>query len=227
MATNRLKINDLLSQIFIFKDLSSEEIGYIGNKCSVQRLTRGGLLFTQGQPATAFFIVVFGRLSIYRVNKQGHEQVIHYHSDHDIVAEAAIFDLNIYPATCKATKEATVIRVPKTEFVEILRANSSIAIKILASYSRRLREFVSMVEYLSLDDIRLRVLKFLQKNYRIEGDLPVVTLTNTKKELALLLGTTPETLSRTLKKLKDEKIILEQKGKLVIRDLGYLKKCMD
>lgn len=227
MPNTHLKIDKFLSQIFIFKDLSPEELGRISQKCSVHRLKRGELLFTQGQAASAFFIVVFGKLNIFRVNKQGNEQTVHYHADRDIVAEAAIFDLNIYPANCKAMKESTVVRVPKVEFVEILQTNSKIALKILASYSRRLREFVSMVEYLSLDDIRLRVLKFLQKNYKADGNEAAVILANTKRELASLLGTTPETLSRTLTKLKSEKLIAEKGDKILIRDLESLKKCTE
>ncbi len=208
---SKLDIESVLKRTFLFATLDPEEFKLLTSHCSQVKLKRSSHLFLQGRPAEAFFIIVYGKVSIYRLSAEGDEQVLHFHSDNSVVAEAAIFDMQMYPASCKTLKDTLAIKIPKNAFIEMLTSKPELSLKFLAAYSKRLREFVNMVEYLSLDDVSLRFTKYLQKNARkgSHGSWEVDSNLS-KKELASILSIAPETLSRVLKKFKDQKIIEEK-----------------
>ncbi|MCK5883284.1 MAG: Crp/Fnr family transcriptional regulator [Bacteriovoracaceae bacterium] len=210
-----MNIAQTLKTIFIFKRFTDEQLEHIARFVTPVKMKKGEILFVQGENVCAFFAVAHGRLSVFRSSKSGLEQTLHIANDREVVAEAAIFGKSEFPASCKALKDSLVLKVPRGPFIEYMMKHPEAAISVMAAYSIRLREFVTMIEYLSLDDVKLRVIKYLQRNCRPAPDGGMaIELTMSKKELAGLLGTAPETLSRTLKKLKEEKHISED-GKLI------------
>ncbi len=214
-----MKVVQILKNVFIFKRFTDDQLEQIARFVTPIQLKKGDLLFVQGEEVSAFFAIAYGRLAVFRSSKAGLEQTLHIANDREVVAEAAIFGKSEFPASCKALKDSLVLKVPKGPFIEYMMQHPEAAISVMAAYSIRLREFVTMIEYLSLDDVRLRVIKYLQRNCRpLQAGGMGLELTMSKKELAGLLGTAPETLSRTLKKLRDEQILVEEGKVLKICD---------
>ncbi|MCI0513163.1 Crp/Fnr family transcriptional regulator [candidate division KSB1 bacterium] len=190
---------------------------------SMRTIQPGELLFSEGQRATAFFILVNGQVKIYKLSDDGNEHILHVHQAGDLLAEAAIFDRETYPAFCQALETATLIRISRESFKQLLLHNPEIALKILSGYSRRLRQFVATIEGLALHDIKSRLAQFLSAHCRFENQQYMYQLTLSKKDLAFLLGTIPETLSRTLQFFKKEKVLIEIGNQIMITDPARLK----
>ena len=209
MSTREFNIKEYLPHIFLFNSLNEEDILAIAQVCSVIRPKKNTLIFNQDTPADYFYVVVIGKISIFRVNKHGEEQVIHIHTDNEVVAEAAIFDRLKYPASCKTIKDSTLVKIPRLALINLIMTRPETSLKIMSAYSMRLREFVSKVEYLSIVDVKQRILRYFLKNKTLVQGKFIVELHMTKKEFAQILGTVPETLSRNLGKLKKDKIIKE------------------
>ena len=93
----------------------------------------------------------------------------------------------------------------------------------MSGYSRRLRQFVSMIEELSLKDIKARLVGYLLEHSNVENDITVCHLKYSKKELSAFLGTIPETLSRALTFLKQRNLIIEKDNTIIIPDPQRLK----
>ncbi len=214
----RVDIPNYISNVFLFSSLNKNELDQLASDSTIFRVNRGTQLFSQGDEANSLYVIVYGKLSIYRVSYMGEQQVIHIHQDGDIVAEAAIFDQIKYPASCMAVKDSLVVKISEKSLTELIMNNPKMALKMMASYSKRLREFVTTVEYLSLDDVKMRILKYLQRHVKFDEELPTVRLGITKKELAGILSTAPETISRNLRKLKEEGLISEKSGVIRILD---------
>lgn len=225
----KLDIPKFLSTIFLFENLSLAEIKKIAEQVSIHYLKRQQVLFNEGQIADAFYIIVYGRLSITKVSKNGIERPLHYHRDREVVAEAAMFDLGKYPANCVSLQESMVIRIARDKFIGMLKEYPEMAIKMLAAYSKRLRGFVHMIEYLTLDGVKERLLKYILKHWVIEDNKEVerciANVKLSKKELALILGTVPETLSRMLASLKKEGVLkeLSSSPKSTLFEINYHK----
>lgn len=218
-----MEVQAFLAKQFLFESLSKDQLELIAESATVKEIKRGGHLFSELQPATAFFIVVSGSLKIYKLSAEGGEQILHVQRAGDLVAEAIIFDFDTYPAFCQALEDTVLLRLSKEDFLNILRHFPEITFKVMSSYSHRLRQLVAKIEELSLHDIKSRLANYLLSNYVVSNNRSIVRLSLTKKDLASILGTIPETLSRTLHYLKKEKYISEEKNDIIILSLKKLK----
>lgn len=224
MTNSKLDLRSFLPQIFLFNSLSIDELDKVISISTVKRFEKNTQIFSQGDEVTAFYIIVYGKISIFKVSSNGSEQLIHINSDKDVVAEAAIFGKNSYPACCRTLKESLIVKIPKNDFIDLLLSYPHISVKMMGSYSNRLREFVKMVEYLTLDDVKKRIIKYLMQNSVKSNDGYVsFELEISKREIAGLLGTTPETFSRVLRDLKKNSLISEDKKLIMLNDIDGLK----
>ncbi len=218
-----MDIAQFLSKIFLFETCSVQELRLIEASTSLKNLVKGDLLFSDGQKATAFFIIVSGSLKIYKLSEEGNEHIIHVQKSGELVAEAAIFDKETYPAFGQALEPTALIRISKENFISLLCRNPGMTMKILAAYSRRMRFLVERLEELSLHDIKSRVATYLLKNCQLKTDRYIFQFDFSKKDFAALLGTIPETLSRTLGLFKKQKILIEKGDRIIIQDIEKLK----
>ena len=218
-----MDISAFLARQFLFESLSENQIELIAESTTLKQIKKGEHLFSELQPATAFYIVVSGSVKIFKLSSEGGEQILHVQHAGDLIAEAIIFEFDTYPAFCEALEDSVLLRLPKEDFLNILRHFPEITFKIMSAYSRRLRQLVAKIEDLSLHDIKYRLANYLLGNYTIRDKQCVVRLSLTKKDLASSLGTIPETLSRTFNYLKKEKLISEQKNDIIILNLKKLK----
>ncbi len=216
-------IRDALSRLFLFEALSPNQLQQIETFSSLRELKSGDMLFVEDQPATAFFYVVTGQLKIYKLSADGNEQILHIQKAGDLLAEAVIFEFDRYPAYCQAVSTATLIRIAVPEFKRFLRCSPDVCFEIMGAYSRRIRQLVIKIEELSLHDIKARLANFILTNSREDNGRLVCRLPTTKRNLAALLGTIPETLSRTLQYFKGQKLITEKKNDIIIIDRNGLK----
>lgn len=215
-----MKKRELLTKIFLFDRLSPEQLEQVEQFATIKTYSRGEWIFHEGDTANAFYAIVSGRIKIFRFSANGDEHIIHIvdEDSDDLIAEAAIFDLKTYPAHCQSLKQTILIRFPRNDFVNFILSNPEVGIRMMAAYSKRLREFVEMVEGLVFYDVKSRLAKYLIENSRMRGDQQICSLIGSKKELAAVLGTIPETLSRTLYYFKSKKIIDEDQRDIIILD---------
>ena len=218
-----MNIQKFLSNIFLFSSFAEKELNLLGSSASLKKVNKGEQIFSEGTDASAFFAVVSGKVKIYKVSPDGKEHTLHIHRSGDLVAEAAIFDSMVYPASCMALEDSTLVRIPREGFLNLIKSHPELALKMMGSYSRRLRQFVLKIEELSLKDIKSRLASYLLENSNVENNVTICKLKYSKKELSALLGTIPETLSRTLTFLKQRNLIIERNNTIIIPDPDKLK----
>ena len=207
---------DFFSQIFLFKTLTKSEIKKILSFTENILCSRKKLIFSENESADAFYVIKSGKIKIFKLSPDGTEQTLHIQKSGDLVAEAAIFDMKTYPANCEALQKSELFRIPKNKFVEMIMEKPEISLKLMNAYSRRLRNFVSMINDLTLRDIKGRVANYLLSNSTNENNVLACRLSISKKDLAATIGTVPETLSRTFNFFKRQRIISEESGRILI-----------
>lgn len=218
-----MDIRRFLSNIFLFSSFTEEEFARLESSASLKRFPKGGEVFLEGMDASAFFAVVSGKVKIYKLSPEGKEHILHIHGPGDLVAEAAIFDSMLYPASCMALEDSNLVRIQREGFLTLIKSHPELALKMMSGYSRRLRQFVSKIEELSLKDIKSRLVNYLLENSAVENNTTVCRLKYSKKELSALLGTIPETLSRALTFLKQRNLIIEEGNTIIIPNPDKLK----
>jgi CRP/FNR family transcriptional regulator len=204
-----LKITGLIGTLRccqLFTGLSGEDLKAIADFTVIQSLDKDDYLFREGEPARGFYLVQSGAVNVHRVSGGGKEQVIHVFRAGESLAEAALASATGYPAHARAVEPSTVLLIPKVPVLELIGRRPDLALRMLGSMSAHLRVLVGMLDDLTLKDVESRLLNWLVRHERtaVGG---VIKLPGTKRVLAAELGTSSETLSRTLARLRDRKMI--------------------
>ncbi|MDQ3546583.1 MAG: Crp/Fnr family transcriptional regulator [Verrucomicrobiota bacterium] len=197
----------------LFMGLPATDISALAAFVIPRQLGKGEYLFHEGSPSEGFYIMQRGAIKVHRVSAAGKEQVICLFRPIESFAEATLATEDGYPADARATEESTVLLVPKRDFIELLRGRPELALRMLGSMSQHLRVLVGLLDDLTLKDMETRLANWLLK--RCPRPLPnepvTIQLDRTKRVLAAEMGTTSETLSRTLAKFREQKL-LQAKG---------------
>ena len=190
-----MNIAEALRGIFLFEALDERQLRLAAECTTLCAVEKGEHMYREGDEAHAFFAVLQGQCKIYRLTPAGDEFIVHIQQAGDLVAEAAMFDVRRYPASCVALEDSTVLRVDSLRFTALLLAEPAMALRLLHAYSRRLRSFVTALEDLSLRDVKARLANYLLRNCEETPEGHFCAVPFSKRELATLLGTIPETLS--------------------------------
>lgn len=211
----------------LFTGLPAEDITALASFTIVLSLAKDRYLFREGEPARGFYLVQSGAINVHRVSAAGKEQVIHVFRSGESFAEAALASATGYPAHARAVEPSTVLLIPKAPILELIGRRPDLALRMLGSMSAHLRVLVGMLDDLTLKDVETRLLNWLVKHAR-HASGGVIKLPGTKRVLAAELGTSSETLSRTLARLRDQKIISSGTRTITVLDparlLGQLRR---
>src|SRR6266545_7161460 len=210
-------VENTLRSCQLFMGLPGSDTGVIASFVIPKHLDKGEYLFREGDRSEGFYIVQKGAINVHRVSAAGKEQVIHVFYPIESFAEATLATEGGYPADARATEPSTVLLVPKTDFIELLRRRPELALRMLGSMSQHLRVLVGLLDDLTLKDMETRLANWLLKRCPrpLPNGLVTIQLDRTKRVLAAEMGTTSETLSRMLAKFRDQKL-LAIKGKTLI-----------
>ena len=189
--------------------LSEPELQALARIATLRRLERDEVLFQEGDPGLGFFVLLDGRVRVYKASPDGKEYTLHMIRPGQMFAEVAIFMERAYPANCAAAEESTVAFFPRETFMKLVHDRPQISLKIIASLAHFVREFNRMVEELSLKEVPARLAAYLLDESRKQGGR-MALIEGTKAALANRLGTVSETLSRNLTKMKNAGLIREE-----------------
>lgn len=186
----------------LFAGLEPEQLAQIQAIARTVEAKRRNVLFREGEPAEGIFVLLSGKVKIYKLSPDGKEHILHVVNPGQAFAEAAVFMPGGYPAYAEALQKSRALLLPKREFLDLLRREPAISLNIIATLSRYLKQFADRIEDLSLKDVSARLARwFLQMAREKKRDFWDLEIT--KGELASQMGTVSETLSRTLRKFQD------------------------
>lgn len=217
----------LIRRCRLFSGLTDDNVALLIAIIKKQHHARGTLLFEEGAEADGFYVVASGKVKVFKLSADGRERVLHVILPGDSFADAAIFADGNYPAFASTLVESELLFFPKREFLDLLHSHSQLAINMIAGLSKFLRQFTIQIEDLTFRDVPARLARYLLE-VADEQQSDSFELTLAKSQLASNLGTTSETLSRTLRKLMDEELVNVQGKRIEILNadrLGELGEC--
>jgi CRP/FNR family transcriptional regulator len=216
---DREAVLDVLANSPLLCGLPAEDLAALVRIVVVRAIGKGHPVFLEGAPSDGFFLVLSGKVKVVKLSPAGKEQTLHVHGRGEPFAEAALEEGACYPATALAVEDARVALVPRREFQRLLARRPAIATNLIARLSLRVRQMVALVEDLALREAPARLARYLLDLAGDEaGPGDAVTLPIRKVELAALLGTRQETLSRVLRRLSDSRVIRVRGAKVALLD---------
>jgi len=216
-----------LQQAAIFSGLPEADLMRIAGYAEAKVLRKGEILFEEGEPVTGFYLVRQGLIEAYRIGEGGREQLIHLIHAGESFAEPAVAGLPGYPAHTRALEDSEVVLIRGGEFLDHLREQSDLAMRMLASLSRHLHGLVSTIENYKLRDAETRLLHWLLERCPGDDQPAVIQLAITKGVLAAELGTRQETLSRLFSKLRKSGILKVEGREITVTDPTGLRRLFE
>jgi cAMP-binding proteins - catabolite gene activator and regulatory subunit of cAMP-dependent protein kinases len=217
------KKNELIGTSLLFHGLPAEQLRNIAEITVRKQYPKGSVIFYEGDPGIGFYLVANGKVKIFKVSFDGKEQILHIFGPGEPFGEVPVFHGAPFPANAETLVDTELFFFPRSEFVALVAATPSLALNMLAVLSLRLRHFAAQIENLTLKEVPGRLASHLlylmdeqQRQDKVILDIP-------KGQLASLLGTSAETLSRMFGKMTDEGLIRVEGKTVFILNLEGLR----
>jgi CRP/FNR family transcriptional regulator, dissimilatory nitrate respiration regulator len=204
------KTRDILIKSQLFGGLPEEHITEIEKIAVDKHFNKGDIIFYDGDDGLGFYLVATGSVSVYKLSTEGKEQILHIIKEGDTIGAVPVFSGQSFPANARAIAKSHLLFFDRKKFIRLITGKPNLTMNLLALLSARLREFTIQVENLSLKEIPGRLASYLLYLSQEQRKKDFIKLTISKVQLANLLGTGPESLSRALGDMKTKKLIEER-----------------
>jgi CRP-like cAMP-binding protein len=210
-------ILESLKQSHLFSELSDEQLERVRRHSHITDMVEGESLFFQGDEVSSFYLLLSGRIKLYRVSPEGKEKVVEIVEPGVAFAEALMFlDRPNYPVTATAIAPSRVIGINCREFKKMLSESVDTCFLLLGEMSFRLRSLIHEIDTLSLDTGTVRTVSYLLSQAPEDSDS--YQLQVAKSVIASRLSVKPETFSRILKNLHEKNIVTIEGRNVTIHD---------
>jgi CRP/FNR family transcriptional regulator len=212
----------------LFAALKHAELERMSSEKSVREYQRGEVVFYEDTPAFAIYCIQSGWLKLYKAGSRGEHQVIRLLGMGDLVGYRAVLADEPYSATAEVIVPACVCIIPKASFLRMLEEFPKLAFRLMAKLAQTLRSSEEHLLMLAQKSVRQRtahlLLLLMNKSSektpgRTRIDLPI-----RRSEMAQMIGTSPETFSRTLRTFANRGILRATRTEISIINPSALRR---
>lgn len=215
-------IKKSLKQHHLFSKLTDLQLDRVCQSSQIQQLADGQLLFNQSDKVTSFYMVLHGKIKLFRMSPDGQEKIIEIVRPGEVFAEALMFtNQSDYPVSSAALSETIVISINAKNFQEMLWDSTGTCLLLLGDMSLRLRKLIKEIDTLTLHSGTCRVASYLIQE--VSEDKKEFELDMAKNIIAARLSIKPETFSRIIKSLSNQGILSINGNSVVVHDFDALK----
>jgi CRP/FNR family transcriptional regulator, cyclic AMP receptor protein len=195
-------VDDVLKRAPLFTALDEEAADALRRSMTELRLTRGQVVFREGDAGDQLYVVAEGKIKLGRSSADGRENLLAIVGPGEMFGELSLFDPGPRTATATAVTDATVLALSHSDLRPWLTGRPEVALSLLRQVARRLRRTNEVLGDLVFSDVPGRVAKALldlSKRFGIRSEEGVhVSHDLTQEELAQLVGASRETVNKAL-----------------------------
>jgi CRP/FNR family cyclic AMP-dependent transcriptional regulator len=211
----------------IFSSLDDGELAELAPLVIERRLKKDTAIFHEHDPAAAFYLVKHGRVKIFKPSREGREQILAILGEGQIFGDVPVFDGGPYPASAATMDDSEIYLIRSDDFRALLLRHPDIALKVIKVLGQRLRQAMELVRDLSFKQAPHRLagllLKLAREQHKSLEDGVKVNLSMSRQEIAEVVGTSRETVTRELKKMEHAGLIGIERRIVTIIDKKRLK----
>lgn len=189
-------------------------------------LRRGEVLFREGEPATALFVLEAGRVKLTQTTPAGQEVILRYLAPGDAFAAVALFERSTFPVTAQATERTRVRGWAREVLPQLVREHPRFEANLLRIVSAHTREALSRVRELATETVSQRLARTLlrlgEQVGRKEPDGSLLIERITQQEVSEIAGASLFTVSRTLADWEEQGIVETGRQRYRILDADRL-----
>jgi CRP/FNR family transcriptional regulator len=211
---------DLIRRVPLFATLSEQEFASLANIFQVKTYRKNQIIFLEEETGNYMYIVLAGKVKVTKSTPGGKETILAIHQPGDFFGEMALLDGRTSPATVAAMEDCRIATIYHSDFQRLLMSNEKVVRQIIQVLCTRLRQVWSQVQHLSYstadDRIRAGILQLSRKHGVQDARGIIIDLKITHQELAEMVGTSRETVTRTLARLQKKGILSLENRRIVL-----------
>lgn len=221
---------DYLKKVPYFNELEDKSLEEMHKILIIKSFKKGSIIFMEGEKGEAIYFVKSGKVKISKTSSVGKEHIIKIMEEGDIFAESVLFVGGEYPATAEAIEDSEVIMLKNQDIENLILKNSKIALSIIKLMAKRLKNVAVIIENLALRDSIGRTASVLLTFAKERGintkEGILLNLNLNRQDLANIVGTSRENVTRILSQMDKEGIIHLDRQKIIIKDIERLKEML-
>ncbi|MBE6068462.1 MAG: Crp/Fnr family transcriptional regulator [Clostridium lundense] len=210
-----------IDNIDIFKGIDKEALKALTERASIMKIKKGENLFMEKTQVTNIYIVAEGNVVLYRLSEGGQKKIV-YILGRNYVINEVIMDGKFASISADAYETSLILSIPKDNFMKAMSLDWDFNYKIICSMSKKIRRLYRQLKNTVPLKIERKVaakLWKLSKDYgKTVKDGEEIALNITVNDIAEMLGSSRETISRAIKELKEHDLIVTDKRKIIVKD---------
>jgi len=220
---------NVLKKVPIFSQLKEDDLKQILSITIEKKYKKGSIIFMEGEDGDASYFIKEGKVKIYKTSSDGKELILNIYGENDVFAEVTIFNDVNYPATAEVIEDAILGVIINSELEKLISKNSDLGLNLIKILNKRLYNAQRKLKQIALNDTYSRIaetlLRLAQNDgiTKSNGDIEL-KLELSRQDLANMIGTARETVSRILSQFTKEGIITTSGKKIIIKDNKKLEK---
>jgi len=221
-----MKRDTLLASPF-FQHMAEPELDEIIAFATERRVPKGSVIFTKGDPGSSMMAVLAGRVRVSAVSADGREVTLNVIGPGEIFGEIALLDGKPRSADCTTLEDSVLMVVERRHFLPFLMRNEGLVDRLLGVLCDRLRRTSLALEEIALFDLQARLARLLMKLSQDYGrPLPGggvrIDLKLSQRDLATLVASSRETVNKQLRGWREQGVVEQSAGYLVVKDSAAL-----
>jgi CRP/FNR family transcriptional regulator len=228
MASSTADVAELLARVPVFETLEPADIDRVAAVAVPRSFAPNHTIFREGDESDTCYVLATGHARAVREHADGRTISLAHFGPGDIFGELAMFDNERRSATVETLDEVQVVAILGPDMRRLIREHADLAVKLVISLGRRLRETNERLSRQSFQTVQSRVAEVLgqlveQARTERQGDGDI-TVSITQADIAQLAGSSRESASRFLAVLERAGIVTQGRGRLTVHDPDALRR---
>lgn len=211
----------------IFSSMGEQEVKKLNDCKTTHEYKRGQVIFYEGNPSLAIYCVHSGMVKLFKSGYSGEEFVIRLLGSGEIIGFRALLADEPFAATAQAVSDTQICIISREDFLDVLKSSSEISFNIMTKLAVDLRISEEQCLSRAQETVKQRtarmLLQFLETSSEFSENGSKIHLPLLRSEMAQVVGTTPETFSRTLRSLAQKGILKLSRLDISVTDVEKLR----
>lgn len=225
-----------LKPLFLFKQWSDDDVAAVTRFARIVHRPKGDVLFHQGETCEYLYVLLSGKVQMFRVLPDGREVTLHVLSPGALVACVALFLDKSFPASARVvSRGAELAFLQGGPFLKLLAERPDLSRKIIGALASRITDLADRIESRTAESAAVRLAGWLLDQPSRPGESGgardhadrVIRIEGSKKSVAASLGMTPETFSRSLRALAEQGVLTVSNKEIILLDTRKLQEISD
>jgi CRP/FNR family transcriptional regulator len=206
---------EILRSTALFRRLSPEDCERVAEVARIATYPRGTLVFAEDEPSNDFYVVISGRVKVYKMTPAGKDVILEIFGAGDPLGAVAVYEGSPFPASAMALEPVTCVAIPRGAFFDLLERYPSIVRGLLLGLTHRLVELTARLAELTGGRVEPRFARLFLKMAtdvgQTRGEHTFIPMPLSRQELADMTGTTIETAIRIMSRWSKQDIVRTDK----------------